>query len=306
MWPERYSLIIIDVLKPTLNFSTLSPRFINIIENEKREVIGLNAGVRVPDYKKALNYYLEEHPQKNYDIDYKNSPSSERIKIAYTYLWQQCQYEISTKASEELLLLLRNCFQELQIDLDEYKSIKKWIVNERERIFKRPSNGGEIIAFVKFLDDSDHILALLSCLELVCQIIEEAPSLISNCINVLNKSIGNNINNSNFDAYVKVSYRKQLIPYLVKKYTNMKPRSLVPMLYALEEIGLLTSKVSSMNQTTLHIALQGTFGNVGARTTLTTSLNLYHIDPSRPDPSRRQGIEIHKKEIESFLKDSTE
>lgn len=103
-----------------------------------------------------------------------------------------------------------------------------------------------------------------------------------------------------FDTYIDEQHRTKLMPYLIQHYTNKKPRVIVPVLYALETLGILTCKVDRCDQTNLHNTLTTTFGNVGRRTSLNSSLPLYHKDSI--SSTKRQKVEQHKQQIEAFLK----
>lgn len=103
-----------------------------------------------------------------------------------------------------------------------------------------------------------------------------------------------------FDTYIKKQYRAELVSYLVKHYTNKKPSVIVPMLYALETLEVLTCKVDECDQTNLHNTLTTTFGDVGVRTSLNSALPLYHKESI--DSTKRQKVEQHKQQIEDFLK----
>ncbi len=105
-----------------------------------------------------------------------------------------------------------------------------------------------------------------------------------------------------FDTYIKENYRKELMAYLIDRYHDQKPKEIVPMLYALEMLGVISGKVTEHDQTSLHNALTVTFGAVGTRTALNTSLRAYWLNPLRPDPNRRRQIEMHKKPIADLLR----
>lgn len=107
-------------------------------------------------------------------------------------------------------------------------------------------------------------------------------------------------NHPGFETYINEKYRVKLMPYLVSNYTNKKPMYIVPMLYALEMLEVLTCKVSEYNQTNLHTALTTTFGNVGIRTSLNSALPIYDRDVRKGTVKHK--VEQIKQQIEAFLK----
>lgn len=103
-----------------------------------------------------------------------------------------------------------------------------------------------------------------------------------------------------FDTYIKEEHRAKLMPYLIEQYTNQKPRVITAMLYALQKLAVLTSKVDECDQTDLHNALTVTFGNIGLRTSLNSALPLY--DGDNIPNAKKQKVEQHRHSIGAFMK----
>ncbi|WP_147368033.1 hypothetical protein [Fibrisoma montanum] len=306
--------MILDALKPDLDFfvfgsepkaEEISPLFHSVrlnpfvtVEEDPDGKISVQKGVKVPDYNKALFYYEQDNPYEKSNPDYRAGWASEKIKKAYGYLWDGFKPEIIAIRDVEFLRDTYALLELYEHDIPRYEGIKRWIYEEREDILKRPENVDDSLAFLKFMDSADHILALLACLEEVCQIIENSLDLISNQIRVL--EIAKTAKASNcvgFESYLVEKHRAKLMPFLEQHYKDKKTKAYVPMLFALEEY--METRIDRCVQKELHTAWATTFGKVGGYRAFNTAMQLYS---NTNDSAKQQKIKNCKKLIATTLR----
>lgn len=101
-----------------------------------------------------------------------------------------------------------------------------------------------------------------------------------------------------FGSYLKPDCQEQLLPFLKKNYTEAKTQKITCMLYALNDLGLLTTMLSDINQTELHESIKHFFCVVSTRQALNTSINNFN----RASGRQQQTIEQHRSKIKEYLK----
>ncbi|GAB3702338.1 hypothetical protein GCM10027592_31640 [Spirosoma flavus] len=260
---------------------------------------------KVPDYRKAIQYYLDDVPHNKRINDFDIASPPEQIARAYEYIWQGFQQEVNKTLSEWELGLALNMFNGFVNDLDRYKSIQEFIKEEREQLLKPLTNPEQIREQIQFRDRAEEILKLLRCLFKVTEIISDGQVLIKKRLkqyeNLRNREP---IESEGFDRYIKDEFAQKLMPYLKEHFTNKKSKDLCPMLYALEKLQILKMQVDKCTITYLHKALEITFGNIGSRSAFNDGLSDYDPDPAKksPDLNKRLKIDRYRTQIESFLK----
>ena len=287
MWPMKFQLIMLDILRPKMSFTIAHPFFQRVIEKEDGSL--KIESIKVPDYLNAIEYYLNENPGERLSVEYMTKPASDKIKKAYGYLWNWFQHEITSNVTEQNLQYLLICFRDFQIDVEQYKVLKKWIMEERERIFKRPAHEDELRTFVKFMDDADHVIALLACLESSCQIIEDGLSLITIKLQSLeNNKQGGSLTNKEigFDTYIDEKYRAKLMPYLVANYSGLEPRFYAYMVGALIRLKITPESTRHGNKSAVHRALSQSFKATFPPQSWNTAIN--RLDVVNSDEDRRE------------------
>ena len=112
------------------------------------------------------------------------------------------------------------------------------------------------------------------------------------------------VSNSGFDTYIVEKHRAKLMPYLMEQYKGMMPKDIVPMLYALEKLEMLTIKVID-GKIDLRSALIKTFGRQLQDSALKASIPTYDPGEKYPDAAKQQKIEQHRQEIDLHMKGKT-
>lgn len=300
MWTGRFQYMMLDILSPKLTFSCIGAPFLSVKEN-KEGGFEVTADILVPYYEDAIFYFLQDHPERAQNPTYQNAPASDKVKTAYTYLWNNFQSEVSETKTESQLQELLLSFKGFERDVERYQSIIKWIISEQEQALKEPNSvhGRE---FVKYMDKMDHIMTLLVCLGQVCKIIPQGIKLIAGRLEKLKlpATESSNFNMSEgFGSYLNEQHRAKLMPYLVSTYTNQKPEQYGFLLYALIDSNNASKSILT-SPTAVHVALQISFGKVGTRQALNTAIN--RLDPVQSNDEDKRQITIHKNRITEFLK----
>lgn len=110
-----------------------------------------------------------------------------------------------------------------------------------------------------------------------------------------NDPVTDSATRSEFADYLKEEYRTRLLPFLKSHYMNPKPKALASLLFALNDLELLTINLTE-NQTELHQAL-GFFGSVGTRQALNTNITKLNSASDRD----HRAIEKHRKLINEHI-----
>lgn len=298
MWNGRFQHLMLDVLIPRLMFRCIGEPFLSARENEAGK-IEVSDSVLVPNYNDAVFYYKLDHPGIADNPVYKQAPAADKVKTAYTYLWNNFQSEVNEVESTPLIRELLDFFKSFNRDIERYQPIIKWIILEQEQAIKKPNSkhGRE---FIKSIDDMDHIITLRACLERVCKIVPQGLDLLASRLKMLSvdaSKISSDIKLNDFSNYIDKQYRTKLMPYLVKHYTDQKPEQFGFMLYSLKELKMMTVDLNS-NKTKLHQALESTFGPVGTRQALSAAIQRL----SRPNNEDKRQITDHKEQLDKFLR----
>lgn len=74
-----------------------------------------------------------------------------------------------------------------------------------------------------------------------------------------------------FDSFLNVEGLR-ILPFLLRTYTDTKPKNIGLMILALDKLGCLVNQALT-NQTELHKSLQVSFGKIGTRAALNSNLN---------------------------------
>ena len=229
------------------------------------------------------------------------------MTIAYDYIWQGFQQEVRETITENILQIAFDQFNDWIENRKKYEDIKKRIWKEREQVYKSSNPIDKMNMFVQSLDSASHMLSLFSCLNSVINIIDNGKELLETRLKQF-ENIRKHAQTSlkGFEGYVKIEYREKLIPYLKEHLTNKKPKTLIPMLYALEQLNILETKLLSCHQTDLHKALKISFANIGSRSAFNSALLTYAPDPKKKkeNPDRGMKIDQYESDINSFLRDT--
>lgn len=87
-----------------------------------------------------------------------------------------------------------------------------------------------------------------------------------------------------------------LLPIIVKEYKDTLPRKLVPLLYALSDLGLMRG-IKGINHLHLHNALQSKLGEIGTRQALSTSIGKHNQGDPQLDTKIKKAKEWINKNI---------
>lgn len=309
MYSGRYQSMLFDALVPSLKFSTASTLFAHATQNETGE-INIEVGVMVPDYQKAINYYLLDHPKLLSDRGFEIETSAVKVKSAYTYLWDGYTREIDKAETKHRVQPHFDLFECLKNVSLRYKSIRQWMIAEREQILKKPAKNAERVAFYRDMDQIDHFMTLLTCLNCACTILDEGLELTHKRLqiysNAPNYSTSRTINTTiqpGFDTHIVEEHRAKLMPYLKKKYDGTNTENLGHMLYALAELEYSSLAKLTANKTKLHSDLTQAFSLSQTRQALNTAIQ--RLDSKQISEADKLKVAEHKAQIESFMNHKT-
>ena len=119
---------------------------------------------------------------------------------------------------------------------------------------------------------------------------------LKNAIPIVSKSDRAEVSDYSFEDYL-TDEGKRIFPQIHHRYKDSMPSKLVPFLFAMADLGLITiSPGSFSNQTHLHTHLQATFGKIGTRQAFNTSITLYN----EGDWSKQQKIDQEKVRLRKY------